>query len=41
MCTAALKESIYYTKRASNVYMCSLDAIKAFDKVNFVKLFKL
>ena len=42
MCTSALKEIIsHYTKRASNVYMCSLDATKAFDKVNFVKLFKL
>ena len=42
MCTSALKEIIsHYTKRASNVYMCSLDATKAFDKVNFVNLFKL
>ena len=42
MCTAALKEIIsHYTKRASNVYMCSLDGNKAFVKVNFVKLFKL
>ena len=42
MCTSSLQEMIsHYTKRASNVYMCSLDAIKAFDKVNFVKLFKL
>ena len=42
MCTAALKEIIpHYTKRASNVYMCSLDAAKTFDKVNFVKVFKL
>ena len=42
MCTSALKEIIsQYTKRASIVYMCSLDATKAFDKVNFVKLFKL
>ena len=42
MCTSALKEIIsHYIKRASNVYMCSLDATKAFDKVNFVKLFKL
>ena len=42
MCTADLKEIIsHYTKRASNVYMCSLDATKAFDKVNFVILFKM
>ena len=34
MFTSALKEIIsHYTKRASNVYMCSLDATKAFDKV--------
>ena len=42
MCISALKEIIsHYTKQASNVYMCSLDATKAFDKVNFVKLFTL
>ena len=42
MCTAALKKIIsHYTKRASNMYMCSLVATKAFDKVNLVKLFKL
>ena len=41
MCTSALIEIIsHYTKRANNVYMGLLDAIKAFDKVNFVKLFK-
>ena len=42
MCISALKEIIsHYTKRASNVYMCSLDATKAFDEVNFVKIFQV
>ena len=42
MCTADWKEMIsHYTERASNVYMCSLGATKAFDKVNVVKSFKL
>ena len=31
----------HYTQRGSNVYMCSLDAPKAFDKVHFAKLFQL
>ena len=42
MCTADWKEIIsHYTERASNVYMCSFGATKAFDKVNVVKSFKL
>lgn len=42
MCTAALKEIVsHYTTRGSNLYLCSLDATKAFDKVNFVKMFNL
>ena len=41
MCTFALNETIsYYTKNGSTVYALFLDASKAFDRVNFVKLFK-
>ena len=41
MCTFALNETIsYYTKYGSTVYALFLDAFKAFDRVNFVKLFK-
>ena len=39
-CAAALKEITFHSiKRDSNVYVCSLDATKVFDKVKFVKLF--
>ena len=31
----------YFNKRGSNVYIASLDASKAFDKVNHAKLFSL
>ena len=31
----------YYVSRGSNVYMASLDARKAFDRVNHVKLFNI
>ena len=42
MCTAAMREIFsHYTSRSSRVYMCALDATKAFDKVNFPKLFHL
>ena len=42
MCTAAMREIVsHYTSRSSRVYMCALDATKAFDKVNFPKLFHL
>ena len=40
MCVWALKNVIqYYTSRGSPVYLCFLDASKAFDRVNYWKLF--
>ena len=40
MCTFAMNETIsYYTKNGSTVYALFLDASKAFDRVNYVKLF--
>ena len=40
MCTFALNETIsYYTKNGSQVYALFLDASKAFDRLNYVKLF--
>ena len=42
MCTCAVKEiAAHYSEKRSNLYVCLLDASKAFDKVNFVKLFSL
>lgn len=42
MCTAMLKETIsYFLNNKSNVYVCLLDASKAFDKVHYGKLFRL
>ena len=42
MCTAVLKEVVsHYNSNGSNVFACSLDATKAFDRVNYVKLFNL
>ena len=42
MCTAVLKEFVsHYNSNGSNVFACSLDATKAFDRVNYVKLFNL
>ena len=39
-CTFALTETVkYFRKNKSNVYVMLLDATKAFDKVNLVKLF--
>ena len=39
-CTFALTETVnYFRKNKSNVYVMLLDATKAFDKVNYVKLF--
>ena len=38
MCTAVLKEVVsHYNSNASNVFACSLDATKAFNRVNCVK----
>ena len=40
--TALLKETIdYYTERDSDCYMLMLDASKAFDRVEYVRLFTL
>ena len=40
LCSFLLLETIQYFKsRGSNVYMLSLDCTKAFDKVQFSKLF--
>ena len=40
MCTAILKEVIHhYINDNGNVYCCLLDASKAFDKINYGKLF--
>jgi hypothetical protein len=42
MCTAVYLEIIsYYLNRNSNVYSCLLDASKAFDRVNYGKLFRI
>jgi len=42
MCTMMLKETVsYYVKNSSNVYCTFLDATKAFDRVEYCKLFKL
>ena len=42
MCTMMLKETVsYYAKNSSNVYCTFLDATKAFDRVEYCKLFKL
>ena len=41
MCVWSLKNIIqYYTSRGSPVYLCFLDASKAFDRVNYWKLFR-
>ena len=40
MCVWTLRNAIqYYTSRGSPVYLCFLDASKAFDRVNYWKLF--
>lgn len=42
MCTMVLKESIaYYVNNGSSVYCTFLDASKAFDRVEYSKLFRL
>ena len=38
MCSTAMKEvTSHYLQNKSDVYVCMLDATKAFDKVNFTK----
>ena len=42
MCTTVLKEiASYYNSRKSYVYLCMLDASKAFDRVHYGKLFAM
>ena len=42
LCSFLVAETIqYYRSRGSNVFMLSLDATKAFDKVQYTKLFNL
>ena len=42
MCTSLVKEIIgYYHNHSSVVYACLVDAIKAFDRLNYGKLFQL
>lgn len=41
-CTFVLNETVqYYTSRGSGVYSMFLDASKAFDRVHYIKMFKL
>ena len=41
MCTLTLLETIeYYKRQGSNVHVLLLDASKAFDRVNYIKLFE-
>lgn len=41
-CTFVVDEvTKYYTKHGSNVFVMLLDATKAFDRVNYIKLFRL
>ena len=40
LCTSALKNTVeYYTDRGSHVFACFIDITKAFDSVNYWKLF--
>ena len=42
MCTTMIKETIsYFVNKGSNVYGLVLDATKAFDRINYCKLFKI
>jgi len=42
MCSMILKESVaYYVNNGSSVYCCFLDATKAFDHVEYCKLFRM
>jgi hypothetical protein len=40
LCTSVVKRTIdYYTDRGSHVFVCFVDFTKAFDRVNYWKLF--
>ena len=42
ICTSILKETVsHYLVRGSSVFSCYVDASKAFDKVNIVKMFRM
>ena len=42
MCTAMIRETVtYYVHKGSSVYSLVLDATKAFDRVNYCKLFRI
>ena len=42
MCTFAVNRiAPHYDETGNNAYVCMLDASKAFDKLNFAKLFSL
>ena len=42
MCTSVSKEILSkYRRKGSNVYVCLIDASKAFDRINFHKLFTI
>ena len=42
MCTTMIRETIsYFVNKGSNVYGLVLDAIKAFDRINYCKLFRI
>jgi hypothetical protein len=42
ICTAMVKETVqYYNSKGSGVHACLLDASKAFDRINFGKLFSI
>ena len=41
MCTSIFQEVVnYYNRNGSNVYACLVDASKAFDRINYSKLFQ-
>ena len=42
MCTTMIRETIsYFVNKGSNVYGMVLDATKAFDRINYCKLFRI
>ena len=42
LCTSVLKRTVnYYTNRGSHVFLCFVDFSKAFDKINYWKLFNM